>query len=164
LRRLGIENRFNRIDLFAFQGWHVVWQPPCQVGKQVAAAEDARKRHDIVEYAQRADLHGEASARCVVAGNRGHGFPDALQRAIVERAGQLFGLDPIIVEQGSIDVMAQRLGLDGDQIAAYPIPDRLQRHARDAAACVGSTGAKNRRAASPMRVTGWPWARIAWHN
>ncbi len=96
----------------------MVWQPPRQVGKQVAAAEDARKRHDIVECARRADLHGEASTRCVVAGNRGHGFPDALQRAIVERADQLFGLDPIIVEQGSIDVLAQRLGLDGDQIAA----------------------------------------------
>jgi hypothetical protein len=47
-------------------------------------------------------------------------------------ARQLLGLDPIIVQQGAVDVLAQRFGLGGHQIATHPVPDRLERHARDA--------------------------------
>ena len=46
-------------------------------------------------------------------------------------ARQLLGLDAIIVEQGAIDILAQRLGLGRNQIAPDPFPDRFERHARN---------------------------------
>src|SRR5271155_5154413 len=77
----------------------------------------------------RADLYGQTPARFFIATDRGHGFLDVQERAIVQGADQLLGLDPVGVEQGSVDVLTQPFGLGGHQIATYPAPDRLKRYA-----------------------------------
>ena len=51
----------------------------------------------------------------------------------MQRADQLIGFGLVAGQQRAIDVVAQRLGFGRHQIAADPLPDRLERDPRDAA-------------------------------
>ncbi len=51
----------------------------------------------------------------------------------MQGADQLLGLGLIRVEQGAVDVLAQRLCFSGHQIATDPVPDRFKRYARKTA-------------------------------
>ena len=108
----------------------MVRQPPSHFAQRVAIGENAGQRCQVLERARRADLHGEPPARLVVTGNRRHGFADAKERAIVQCARALFGLDTVLRQRGAIDILAERLGLGRDQIASDPFLDRFKRHAR----------------------------------
>ena len=125
----GFKQRFDRIDLVAFERAQMIGQTPRQIVQQIAVGENAGHRRQIVQRPGRADLHGEAPARLVVAGDRRNGVADAQQRAIMQGTRHLLGFEAIIVEQGAIDILGQRPGLGRNQIAADPFPDRFERHA-----------------------------------
>ena len=141
LRGGGVEERLHLIDLFALERANVVRQQPRQFREHVTDAEDARQRRQVLDRSRRADLHAKPPARFFVGADRGDGLIHALDRALVQRADQLFHPDAIVGEQSAIDVLAQRPGFGGHQIAADPLPDRLQRDARQAsdALVIGGT-------------------------
>jgi hypothetical protein len=74
----------------------MVGQPARQFAQQIAIGENAGQRCKILKRARRADLHGEPPARLVVAGHRRHRFADAKERAIMQCARPLFGLDAVL--------------------------------------------------------------------
>ena len=75
----------------------MVREPPRQIGQHIAAAEDADKRRKVVERPRRANLYGQTPAGFFIAADRSHGFLEAQQRAIVQGADQLLGLDAVRV-------------------------------------------------------------------
>ena len=117
--------------VIALERAHMVRQPPRQVAKHVADREHAGDGGEVVERARRADLNGKAPTRFLITVDRDDRFPAALDGAILQGAGQLFRLDLVVGEQGTVDVLAQRLGFGRHQIATDPLPDRIERHARE---------------------------------
>ncbi len=133
LRGRRIEQRPKRLDLFAFEDAELARQAPRQIGQQFAQRQDSDDRVEIFDGARRADLDRKPAARFLVAVDFGDGVADAPDRAIMQRADQLIGTVAVVGKQGAIDVLAERLHLRGDKVAADPSPDRLKRDARDAA-------------------------------
>ena len=119
-------------DLVGLQDADVARQPLRELRQHVADRQDAKERVEVFERARRADLHGEMTARFFIALRRRQGVVDAPDGPFVQHAGDMFGLEGVIGEQGPGDILAQGGDFGGHQIAGEPGPDRLERHARDA--------------------------------
>ncbi len=93
-------------------------QAPSQFRQRVAQCQDREQGRQILHSTGRADLNSEPPQRLLVGAGPGNGFPHALHRPLVQRANQLLGFVPIVVEQGPIDVLAQGFCLGRDEVAS----------------------------------------------
>jgi hypothetical protein len=89
-------------------------------------------RLQILDGARRADLNREPAARLLIAADFSNGVSDAPDRAVVQRAHELISAVAVVRQQCAIDILAKRLHLGGNEIAANPAPDRLERDAGNA--------------------------------
>ena len=73
-------------------------------------------------------------------GGRVERFLDSHHRAVLEAAGQLLGAIVSPRSKAGATCSVDGLGLTRHQVAADPFPDRLERHARDAAGMIMGRG------------------------
>ncbi len=130
LHRRGLDERLDLIDRLAVENAQMNRQPPSKVAEHVAQHEEAQQCADILQCAGRTHLHDKPPPHFLVGARCLNGFLHPLNRALVQGAHEEVGLDPVIGNQRAVDVLRQRFGFRGHQVAADPFPDRLKRHAR----------------------------------
>ena len=126
------EQCLDQINLLALERRHYCRQALSDRGKHIAAGENLGKRSYGFYRARHADLRGEIALHALIFLATNDNVGDAEHYTIMQSPHQLFGLQPVVFEQRTIDVGDECLGLGGHQIAPYPIPRRRERRTRDA--------------------------------
>ncbi|MFZ0774927.1 MAG: hypothetical protein WAM74_00370, partial [Xanthobacteraceae bacterium] len=119
--------------LVAIENADVIGQPPGKIGKHVAQRQQTDHRGEIFHRPRRANLNGKPPSRPFVGTDSGDHILHPQDSALVQHANRLFGLSPIVGEQGAVDILAQCFGFGRHEIATDPGPDRFERDARDTA-------------------------------
>ncbi len=128
-----LSSAFIEFGLIALEETDQMRQAPGQICKQLAQRQNGDDRVHVVHRPHRADLQGKPPARFVVGADAGDGILHVRNGMTMELANQFVGFCAIVGEQSAIDIVAQRFGLGGHEIAAEPGPDRLERYAAEAA-------------------------------
>ena len=159
-----IEQRLHVVELIVGEVADLRRQARGEHRERVARAQDAHDLAQIVERTRRADLGDQPLARLAVPFDGVEGLAHALRRLVLKGAREaLGGRGGRWSASTPRDLLGIGLGLARHQVAADPLPDRLEHRARNAAAMDvigrsstrnGSSGVKNRRArrADPLEL------------